>query len=129
MRYSTKSLGPYRGFLFKLLLVVLKLISVQTFFSNKKQKSIVVNNIYCTPPVCSEEKQSTIARLQERGNISPNFSDKEQDAALLALIKRGGRSARIVDDEEQSQKKRISLRIAEAGMLEEGGDNSSDSCS
>jgi predicted DNA binding CopG/RHH family protein len=62
-----------------------------------------------------KKKQSTIARLPEQGggNKNPNLNDKDRDAALLALIKKGGRSARVVEDEEQIPEKRISLRIAE----------------
>lgn len=62
-----------------------------------------------------KKKLSTIARLPEQGEgkLSSNFNDKEKDAALLALIKKGGRSARPLDDEDQVQEKRISLRIAE----------------
>jgi predicted DNA binding CopG/RHH family protein len=62
-----------------------------------------------------KKKQSTIARLPEKveGNSSAKFNDKERDAALLALIKKGGRSARSLDDEDQIQEKRISLRIPE----------------
>ena len=63
-----------------------------------------------------KKKLSTIARLPEQGagNLSSNFNDKEKDTALLALIKKGGRSARPLDDEDdQIQEKRISLRIAE----------------
>ena len=62
-----------------------------------------------------KKKQSTIARLPEQGvgNLSSNFNDKEKDTALLALIKKGGRSARPLDDEDQVQEKRISLRLPE----------------
>lgn len=62
-----------------------------------------------------KKKQSTIARLPDQGggNIAPNLNDKEKDAALLALIKKGGRSARPLEDEDQVQEKRISLRIPE----------------
>lgn len=64
-----------------------------------------------------KKKPSTIARLPEQGggNTAPNLNDKERDAALLALIKKGGRSARPgdVEDEEQIPEKRISLRIPE----------------
>ena len=62
-----------------------------------------------------KKKQSTIARLPEHGvgNLSSNFNDKEKDTALLALIKKGGRSARPLDDEDQVQEKRISLRLPE----------------
>ena len=62
-----------------------------------------------------KKKLSTIARLPEQGagNLSSNFNDKEKDTALLALIKKGGRSARPLDDEDQVQEKRISLRLPE----------------
>ena len=62
-----------------------------------------------------KKKLSTIARLPEQGagNLSSNFNDKEKDTALLALIKKGGRSARTLDDEDQVQEKRISLRLPE----------------
>jgi len=62
-----------------------------------------------------KKKLSTIARLPEQGagNLSSNFKDKEKDTALLALIKKGGRSARPLDDEDQVQEKRISLRLPE----------------
>lgn len=60
-----------------------------------------------------KKKQSTIVRLPEQGvgNITSNLNDKEKDTALLALIKKGGRSARPLDDEDQVQEKRISLRL------------------
>lgn len=62
-----------------------------------------------------KKKQSTIARLPEQGggDKSSNLNDKDRDAALLALIKKGGRSARPLDDEEKIPEKRISLRIPE----------------
>ena len=62
-----------------------------------------------------KKKLSTIARLPEQGagSLSSNFNDKEKDTALLALIKKGGRSARPLDDEDQVQEKRISLRLPE----------------
>ena len=63
-----------------------------------------------------KKKQSTIARLPEQEGRNPpsNLNDKEKDIALLALIKKGGRSARPLDDEaDQIQEKRISLRIPE----------------
>lgn len=62
-----------------------------------------------------KKKQSTIARLPEQseGKVSSNLNDKEKDVALLALIKKGGRSARPLEDEEQIPEKRISLRIPE----------------
>ena len=62
-----------------------------------------------------KKKQSTIARLPEQGEgkLSSGFNDKERDTALLALIKKGGRSARPLDDEDQVQEKRISLRLPE----------------
>lgn len=62
-----------------------------------------------------KKKQSTIAKLPELGvgKSSSNLNDKEKDAALLALIKKGGRSARLIDDEYPIQEKRISLRILE----------------
>ena len=62
-----------------------------------------------------KKKLSTIARLPEQGagNLSSNFNDKEKDTALLALIKKGGRSARLLEDEDQVQEKRISLRLPE----------------
>jgi predicted DNA binding CopG/RHH family protein len=61
-----------------------------------------------------KKKQSTIVRLpEETGNIASSFNDKERDTALLALIKKGGRSARPLEDEDQVQEKRISLRIPE----------------
>lgn len=64
--------------------------------------------------LAKKKKQSTIVRLpEETGNIATSFNDKERDTALLALIKKGGRSARPLDDEDQVQEKRISLRIAE----------------
>lgn len=66
-------------------------------------------------PSARKKKQSTIAKLPEQGggNAAPALNDKERDAALLALIKKGGRSARSVEDEEQIPEKRISLRIPE----------------
>ena len=62
-----------------------------------------------------KKKQSTIARLPEQGEgkKAPKLDDKDRDAALLALIKKGGRSARPLDDEEKIPEKRISLRIPE----------------
>lgn len=62
-----------------------------------------------------KKKQSTIARLPEQGggNTSSHLNDKERDAALLALIKKGGRSARPTEDEDKIPEKRISLRIPE----------------
>lgn len=63
-----------------------------------------------------KKRQSTIAKLPEAdgGNTALALNDKEKDAALLALIKKGGRSARLVEeDEEQIPEKRISLRIPE----------------
>jgi predicted DNA binding CopG/RHH family protein len=62
-----------------------------------------------------KKKQSTIAKLPEKetGNKSNKLNDKDRDAALLALIKKGGRSARPLDDEEKIPEKRISLRIPE----------------
>jgi uncharacterized protein (DUF4415 family) len=62
-----------------------------------------------------KKKLSTIARLpdQEGEKLSSSFNDKERDAALLALIKKGGRSARPVEEDDQIQEKRISLRIPE----------------
>lgn len=62
-----------------------------------------------------KKKQSTIARLPEQGSqkLSSNLNEKERDTALLALIKKGGRSARPLDDEDKVQEKRISLRLPE----------------
>lgn len=63
-----------------------------------------------------KKKQSTIAKLPEQvvGDLSsPKSNDKKKDAALLALIKKGGRSARPVDEEEKIPERRISLRIPE----------------
>jgi len=39
-------------------------------------------------------KKTTIAKLPEKESMTVKVSDKEKDAALLALIKKGGRSAR-----------------------------------
>lgn len=63
-----------------------------------------------------KKKQSTIAKLPKQGGAdqSPKkLNDKDKDTALLALIKKGGRSARPIEDEEKIPEKRISLRIPE----------------
>lgn len=59
-----------------------------------------------------KKKLTTIARLPEASEVN-SISDQEKDAALLALIKKGGKSARPqqVEDEEE-QEKRISLRLS-----------------
>lgn len=62
----------------------------------------------------SVKKKTTIAKLPERESMTAKVSDKEKDAALLALIKKGGRSARPdFLEEEKVSEKRISLRISE----------------
>ena len=59
-------------------------------------------------------KKTTIAKLPEKESMTVKVSDKEKDAALLALIKKGGRSARPdFSEEEKVSEKRISLRIPE----------------
>lgn len=67
--------------------------------------------------VVTKKKTSTIARLPDviGEGSAPKVSDRERDAALLALIKKGGRSARPEEDleEEKIPEKRISLRIPE----------------
>lgn len=61
-----------------------------------------------------KKRQSTIARLpKEVESPITNLNDKENDAALLALIKKGGRSARPQENNEQIPEKRISVRIPE----------------
>lgn len=63
-----------------------------------------------------KKKQSTIARLPEQGGgeVAAVLNEKERDAALLALIKKGGRSARPIEEEEEKlPEKRISLRVSE----------------
>lgn len=61
----------------------------------------------------SKKQQSTIARLPEQGggNAAIDLSDKERDAALLALIKKGGKSARPAEDSDHPVERRLSLRI------------------
>ncbi len=62
----------------------------------------------------SVKKKTTIAKLPERESMEAKVSAKEKDAALLALIKKGGRSARPdFLEEEKVSEKRISLRISE----------------
>ena len=46
-------------------------------------------------------KKTTIAKLPEKESMTVKVSDKEKDAALLALIKKGGRSARPDLSEEE----------------------------
>jgi len=64
-----------------------------------------------------KKTQSTIARLPEGGvdGTPPSISEKEKDVALLALIKKGGRSARQEEDLELEKipEKRLSLRVSE----------------
>ena len=61
------------------------------------------------------KKQSTIAKLPEEAEVQtkPKISEKDRDAALLALIKKGGRSARPQTTDERPVERRISLRIPE----------------
>lgn len=64
----------------------------------------------------AKKKQTTIAKLPEleEEKIETTLSDKEKDVALLALIKKGGRSARPeLLEEEKIPEKRLSLRIPE----------------
>ena len=62
----------------------------------------------------AKNKKSTIARLPDGEGITATVSEKAKDTALLALIKKGGRSARPEFlEEEKIQEKRISLRIPE----------------
>lgn len=62
----------------------------------------------------AKKKKSTIVRLPEGEGIAVTVSEKAKDTALLALIKKGGRSARPeLLEEEKIQEKRISLRIPE----------------
>lgn len=62
----------------------------------------------------AKKKKSTIVRLPEGEGIMATVSEKAKDTALLALIKKGGRSARPeLLEEEKIQEKRISLRIPE----------------
>lgn len=62
----------------------------------------------------AKNKKSTIVRLPEGEGIAVTVSEKAKDTALLALIKKGGRSARPeLLEEEKIQEKRISLRIPE----------------
>ena len=62
----------------------------------------------------AKKKQTTIARLPEGEGIAATVSEKEKDTALLALIKKGGRSARPeLLEEEKIEEKRLSLRIPE----------------
>ena len=58
------------------------------------------------------KKQSTIARLPKPDEEAATIDDAEKDAALLALIKKGGRSARPT--EALPAEKRISLRISQS---------------
>lgn len=60
----------------------------------------------------AKKKRTTIARLPEAvGGVAP-ISEKEKDAALLALIKKGGSSARPEPlEDDQIPEKRLSLRI------------------
>jgi hypothetical protein len=60
-------------------------------------------------------KNSTITRLplelQAEGTVVPD-NERKKDEALLALIKKGGTSAKSLDEEEPIPEKRISLRMS-----------------
>ncbi len=64
----------------------------------------------------AKKKQTTIARLPDGGGgvIEVTASEKQKDAALLALLKKGGRSARPdIPEEEKIPEVRLSLRVPE----------------